>query len=180
MTNFFNLKQVVSYGAELEAIWQPTSQLQFLLSYSYLNATIKKALTYVDVADPGPGQQSVVGQTVPESPRNKIALNGSYRFDFRPGSLTLSASYMWKDATYESIFNRPYNQAPAYSQVDLRTLWNDASDRYTIILYAKNLFDTKGYDNAFGTLITSSSTVAQNYSYTPPRTFGVELRYKFH
>jgi iron complex outermembrane receptor protein len=180
MTNFVNLRQVVSYGAELEAIWQPTSQLQFLLSYSYLNATIKQAQTYVDVADPSAGNQSVVGQTVPESPRNKIALNGSYRFDFRPGSLTVSASYMWKEATFDSIFNRAYYQAPSYSQVDLRALWSDASDRYTIIVYAKNVFDTKGYDNAFGTLITNTSTVAQSYSYTPPRTFGIELRYKFH
>ena len=195
LTQFFNVQKSVSYGAELEAIWRPTSQLQFLLSYSYLNATITKSVPFVDGTDPlatqpgarpvGPaiaGQQAqnVVGATLPESPRNKVALNGSYRFDFRPGSLTLSASYIWKDRTYESIFNRPYNLAPSYDQVDLRALWNDASDRYTIILYAKNVFDTKGYDNAFGTLLSDTGGVAQNYSYTPPRTFGVELRYKFH
>lgn len=194
LTQFFNVQKSVSYGAELEAIWQPTSQLQFLLSYSYLNATVTKSVPFIDGTDPlatQPGArpvgpvvanqqaQSVVGATLPESPRNKVALNGSYRFDFRPGSLTLSASYIWKDRTYESIFNRPYNLAPSYDQVDLRALWNDASDRYTVILFAKNVFDTKGYDNAFGTLL-SDTGVAQNYSYTPPRTFGVELRYKFH
>ena len=195
LTQFFNVKKAVSYGAELEAIWQPTSQLQFLLSYSYLNATVTQSVPFVDGADPlatqpgarpvGPvvaGQQaqSVVGATLPESPPNKIGLNGSYRFDFKPGSLTLSASYIWKDKTYDSIFNRAYNQAPSYSQVDLRALWNDASDRYTIILYAKNVGDTKGYDYAFGTALADTGGVATTYSYTPPRTFGVELRYKFH
>ena len=40
--------------------------------------------------------------------------------------------------------------------------------------------DTKGYDYAFGTALADTGGVATTYSYTPPRTFGVELRYKFH
>ncbi len=199
LTEFFNLRKVVSYGAEVEAIWRPTHELDFLLSYSYLDATIKSGCCFVDGTDPlalqpgthpsgapvgGQQAQSVVGQTVPESPRNKVALNGNYRFDFRPGSLTLSASYIWKDETYESIFNRGYNRAPSYTQVDLRALWTDASDRYTVIVFAKNLFDTRGYDGASGAQLTSPPAVnqtsfAQSYSYTPPRTFGVQLQYRF-
>ena len=199
LTEFFNLQKVVSYGAELETIWKPTHQLQFLLSYSYLDATIRKGCCFVDGTDPlalqpgakptgapvgGQQAQSVVGESVPESPRNKIALNGDYTFDFQPGSLTFSASYIWKDQTYDSIFNRAYNLAPSYSQVDLRTLWIDSANRYTIILYAKNLFDTRGYDGASGEQLTSppavnQTSVAQSYSYTPPRTFGIQLQYRF-
>jgi iron complex outermembrane recepter protein len=199
LTEFFNLQQVVSYGAELEGVWQATSQLQLLLSYSYLNATIRRGCCYVDGTDPlalqpgahpsGPiidGQQaqSVVGQTAPESPRNKIALNGNYQFDFEPGSLTLSASYIWTDQTYDSIFNRFYNLAPSYSQVDLRALWTDAANRYTVIVYAKNLFNAVGYDDAYGAQLTSppapnQTSVTRSYSYTVPRTFGVQLQYRF-
>ena len=186
LTEFFNLQKVVSYGAEVEAIWRPTNRLDFLLSYSYLDATIKNGCCFVDGTDPlalqpgahpsgapagGQQAQSVVGQTVPESPKNKIALNGNYRFDFRPGSLTVSGSYIWKDETYDSIFNRSYNRAPSYTQVDLRALWTDASDHYTLIFYAKNLFDTRGYDGASGAQLTSppaasQTSVAQSYSFT--------------
>jgi iron complex outermembrane recepter protein len=199
LTEFFNLQDVVAYGAEFEGIWRATSQFQLLLSYSYLNATIRQGCCYVDGTDPlalqpgahpvgalvgGQQQQSVVGQTVPESPRNKVALNGDYRFDFEPGSLTLSASYIWKDQTYESIFNRFYNLAPSYSQVDLRALWTDKSNRYTMIVYAKNVFDTVGYDGASGAQLTSppapnQTSVTRTYSYTAPRTFGVQLQYRF-
>jgi iron complex outermembrane receptor protein len=198
LTQFFNLQQVNSYGVELEASWQPTPQLQFLLSYSYLNATVSKGCCFVDGADPtaqlpgahpvgalvnGQRSQSVVGQTVPESPRNKIGVNANYTFDFSPGSLTLSASYIWKDQTYESIFNRFYTLAPSYSQVDIRALWTDTANRYTLIVYAKNLFDTKGYDGASGAQLTSPPaaplSVTQTYSYLPPRTFGIELQYRF-
>jgi iron complex outermembrane receptor protein len=194
MTEFVNLKQVVSYGLELEGVWQPTRHLQFLLSYGYMSATIRNGCCFVDGADPaalqpgahpvGPpsgGQQaqSVTGQTVPESPANKIGLNGNYTFVFQPGSLTLSASYIWKDKTYDSIFNRAaYSLAPSYSQVDLRASWNDADKRYAVILFAKNVFDSLGYDSVAGTVMTNGG-VARSISLTPPRTFGVQLQYRF-
>ena len=203
MTEFFNLKSAVSYGVELEGVWRPVHPLQFLLSYGYLNATIRKACCFVDGADPyalqpsanpvGPAasngyrEQSVDGQAAPESPRNKIGLNGVYTFDFDPGALSLSASYIWKEQTYDSIFNRPYNLAPSYSQVDLRASWNDARKRYTVIVFAKNVFNTLGYDSVSAAEVTPTAlggyapagTVARTVSLTPPRTFGVQLQYRF-
>jgi len=202
LTQFVNLKDVVSYGFELESTYQPTHALQFLLSYSYMNATVRDGCCFVDGADPtalqpsahpvGPpagGQQaqSVVGQTVPESPANKVGLNGNYTFDFEPGSLNLSASYIWKDKTYDSIFNRPYNLAPSYSQVDLRGSWNDAKKRYSVIVFAKNVFNTLGYDSVAAAEVTPTSlggyvpagTVTKAVSLTPPRTFGVQFQYRF-
>ena len=203
MTEFVNLKDVVSYGFELEGHWQATRHLQFLLSYGYLDATIHQGCCFIDGADPyalqpgahpvgtpnasGQSLQSLNGQTVPESPRNKIAVNGNYTFEFAPGSLNLSASLIWKDATYDSVFNRPYSLAPSYTQVDLRMTWTDARKRYTVIAFAKNVFDTIGYDNISGTELTPSflggtvpaGSVARTVSLTPPRTYGVQLQFRF-
>ena len=203
MTEFFNLKDVVSYGFELEGHWQATRHLQFLLSYGYLDATIRQGCCFVDGADPyalqpsarpvgtptssGQLAQTLVGQTVPDSPRNKIGINGNYTFVLASGSLNLSTSVFWKDATYESVFNRPYTLAPSYSQVDLRLTWTDASKRFTLIAYAKNVFDTLGYDGASGAEVTPAAlggtvpagTVARTITLTPPRTFGAQLQYRF-
>jgi iron complex outermembrane recepter protein len=203
MTEFVNIKEVVSQGVEMEMHWQATPSLQFLLSYGYLDATVQKGCCYVDGADPyalqpsahkvgspasnGDQTQSIVGQTVPESPRNKIAVNGNYTFNFAPGTLNLSASGIWKDATYDSVFNRPYNKAPSYDQVDLRATWTDIHKRYSIIAFVKNSFDSNGYDNVSGTEVTPSflggtvpaGTVARTVSLTPPRTYGVQLQYRF-
>jgi iron complex outermembrane receptor protein len=142
------------------------------------------------LAAPG---QNVKGATLPQTPRNKVSLNTQYRFDFEPGSLTLSGSYIWKDKTYSSFFNRPYNLAPAYDQIDLRALWTDKSNKYTLIAFVKNVADKNGYDNLSGVLLTktygylpnpatTSTTVPvldERISLTPPRTFGVEIQRRF-
>ncbi len=71
--------------------------------------------------------------------------------------------------------------------MDLRLSWNDVHRRYTIIAFAKNVFNTWGYDNLSGTEVTPSflggtvpaGTVARTVSLTPPRTYGVQLQYRF-
>ncbi|HTO81088.1 MAG TPA: TonB-dependent receptor, partial [Methylomirabilota bacterium] len=198
-TQFFNMKEVFSYGVELETIWQPVENAQILFNYSYLNAKIHDPVDcFVDGNDPSailPGDdrggcpapvspvsvsQKVNGQTVPESPRNRITLNGNYTFHFDPGALTLSVTYIWKDATYDSIFNRAYSLAPAYDQVDLRAAFNDIHDRYTIILFGKNVFDSLGYDNAAGVRLSTDAVAKyQAFGLTPPATYGVELQVRF-
>jgi iron complex outermembrane receptor protein len=214
-TQFFNIPKVRTYGFELESIWAATNALTFNLSYAYLNSTITSMVSptegLVCVADgvdpgatqpdantsgckPGSGTQNVTNATLPQSPQNKVALNTLYRFDFEPGSLTLSGSYIWKDSNYSSIFNRPYNLAPAYDQVDLRAVWTDAKNRYTVILFGKNVFNTLGYDGVSGNLVTSVTPsvllptkatgevagVSRTISLTAPQIFGVEIQYRFH
>lgn len=183
VTNVFNMGKVVSWGAELETIWQATRDLQFAFNYAYLNATIHSGCCFEDTVQPQLGGQSVVGQTVPESPRNKLALNANYTFHFQPGDVTLSASYIWKDRTYDSIFNRPWYLAPQYSQVDARITYTDAKDRFTVIAYVKNLTNALGYDNVGALLLAQPAPGALPYSQTvgliPPRTYGIELQVRF-
>ncbi|HSZ10369.1 MAG TPA: TonB-dependent receptor [Steroidobacteraceae bacterium] len=179
-SSIVNIPKVISFGAEFESIWQPIANLQLLLDYSYLDATIRSdftvqnpvALTFVDVK----------GQTVPESPRHKVATNGNYTWHFTPGALNFSASYIWKAKTYDSIFNQPYYLAPAYGQIDSRLSWNDASDRYTVFLYGKNLQNKLGYSNVGAQRVNSPEAGFPQYSsayeLTPPRTYGIEIQYR--
>lgn len=183
VTNYFNMGKVVSYGAELETIWQATPDLQFLFNYAYLHATIHRGCCFQDTVQPQLGGQSVVGQTVPESPRNKLALNANYTLHFDSGNVTLSASYIWKDQTYDSIFNRPWYLAPAYSQVDARVSYTDAKDRFTVIAYVKNLTNVVAYDNVEALLLAQPAAGSNPFNQTvgliPPRTYGVELQVRF-
>ncbi|WP_367254231.1 TonB-dependent receptor [uncultured Phenylobacterium sp.] len=142
--------------------------------------------------------QDLKGDRLPNSPRHKVALNGLYTFDdLGPGVLTVSASYIWRDTQYGSLFTRGYNKSPAWDQVDARLIWRDADDRYTAILFVRNLFDTLGYEGgatasrgAFqrsGALPVAAGNVAgisaagltSSYPITPPRTYGLELQYRF-
>ena len=198
----FNLPVVHTYGAELETIWNPIPDLSILLNYAYLHATISSTngQCYQDAADPlalapgantggcpaavgGSQTQNIVGATLPASPRHKVAANVIYTFHFDPGSLAMSGSYIWRDQTYDSVFNRSYNLAGSYSLVNLRAIWTDTANRYNVILYANNVLNKVGEDASFGLNVTGPSVgqvIDPVVSYTPPRVYGVELRYRFH
>jgi iron complex outermembrane receptor protein len=190
VTEIINLPKVHTYGAELETIWAPVANLQFLFDYSYLSAKIKDSPLE---QNPVSGAlENVNGNTVPESPRSKLAVNANYTWHFVPGSLNYSVSYIHKDKTNDSIFSQQYYIAPEYSQVDMRLSWNDSADRFTIFGYIKNLQNKLGYDGvgAFAVTTPAPGTQAcgfngvqpyycdQTLGLTPPRTYGVEVQYR--
>jgi iron complex outermembrane receptor protein len=139
--------------------------------------------------------QDLSGNQLPQSAKNKVALNVLYTWEMDAGSLTPSVSYIWRDKQYGSIFQRAYTESPSWSQVDARLTWKGKDNRYTVIAYVKNLFDTLGYDGGAtasrlaGTLpgATIASPVRNvvqpgfdvTYPLTPPRTYGVEVQYRF-
>jgi len=200
-TQIFNIPEVHTYGVELETLWQPTRELTLSLNYSYLNATVAKTngQCLEDTADPlalAPGAntsgcpapsggiqlQNITGQQIAETPNNKISFNLLYRHTFEPGTLSFSGTVLWRDQEYSSPFNRSYNAAPSYSQVNLRVTWTDTNNRWTLIGYADNLINTVGYDNVYGVPVTNPGTnqvIDRLVSLTAPRTFGVEFQYRF-
>ncbi|MFC3069568.1 TonB-dependent receptor [Phenylobacterium soli] len=179
-TQFINVPKSRSDGLELDVIWQPIDPLRLSLDYSFNDTEITKSGLYTDVNNTGSGPVSVKGNKLPQAPRNKVALNGTYTFNLDPGNLSLSASYVWRDKAYANIFTRSYNEAPSWDQFDLRAAFTDRDNKYTIIGYVKNVGDTKGYDAAIAaSQRISTPTGAPNFELTPPRTYGVELQYRF-
>jgi len=138
-----------------------------------------------------PGLQSVKGSPLPNAPRNKIAVTGAYTWRFDPGNLTFAVTYVWRDTQLgNTVFNAPYNIAPSWSDVDLRATWSGDHDRYEVIGYVRNLFNDLEYTvGGGGTGQIGNATAGFNpatrlyyidsLEITQPRTFGVEVRYKF-
>src|SRR5579859_2152658 len=217
----FNLADVHISGIELEGIWHPIDPFSLSVEYSYLDAEVKNPGACIeDTVDPlatQPGantsrfkqnpattnpvtgvvtQPSVVlqnlkGNKVPDAAPNKVTVNAIYSWDFEPGKLTLSGTYVWKDATFGTLFNRPYSLAPAYDQVNFRLTCAAAKDRYKVIAFLDNAFNSLGYDGQSGTLALAGTpassiaaagpeTILRNSSLIAPRTFGIEFQYKFH
>jgi iron complex outermembrane receptor protein len=191
----YNVPLVHDYGAELWGNWHPIDPLILTLSYSYLHATIAQSACVQDTTDPlanqpganttsctVPGSQNVVGQEIPGAVPNKVSFNAVYTFNFEPGKLSLSGSIIWKDATYDSVFNRPYTLQPPYDQVNLLANWSDAKGRYNIILFCNNLFNSIGYDGAAGVLLGTTGTkedILSSPFLTAPRTFGIQVQYRW-
>ncbi len=213
--NFVNV-DARAYGLELEAIWQPIRNLQINASYGYLNTKITKGCCFYDPADPSallPSArpsggtavtnnvllvfQDLKGSPLYQSPKNKLALNANYTFDFEPGSLTLSGTYTWTDKTIYQPFENPAFSVPSYGTADFRAIWRDAQDRYTVIGFVKNAFDKSGFTSTGSTNPTAvfgspnpglvyngvtylrQTDVAITRGLIAPRTYGVELQYRF-
>jgi iron complex outermembrane receptor protein len=94
--------------------------------------------------------QNLSGNELPQQPRNKIAFNVLYTWDLEKGSISPSASYIWRDKEYSGVFQRDYYASKAWDQVDARITWKDKDNRYSIIAYVKNAFNTLGYDGGSG------------------------------
>lgn len=202
VSSFFNLPKARIIGFELETIWQPLDRLQILANYSYLNAEIREACCFQDSEDPrglqpgaklsgntaaqlagtGALNQNLKGATLPSSTPHRFTVNGNYTWELDPGELSASLTYVWRDATYYSIFNRYYNRVKSYGQTDARLIFTDTDRKWTAIGYVKNVFDTRGSAGVSATRINTGPNtgfVNQTVSYVLPRTYGVELQRRF-
>jgi iron complex outermembrane receptor protein len=90
--------------------------------------------------------QFLHGNILPNSPKNKIAINVQYTWKFDIGSFTPSISYVWRGAQYGTLFTRSYNRAPAWDQWDTRLVFTSDDDKWEAILFGKNVFNKIGYD----------------------------------
>lgn len=117
--------------------------------------------------------ENVEGNTLPQSPEQKVAINGSYRVYFTRGSLVMSTTYMWQDETKYAVIDNPKYRADAFGRLDARLIWDSASDRYSVVAYGENLTDELAVNGA--TLGFSGTRII---SLLAPRTFGVELQFR--
>lgn len=189
VTQFVNIAKSVSKGAEVSVIWQPIDGLRLTADYGWNPTKIKKSIPLVDVNDNiNTGAISVVGNDLPQAPEHKLALNGTYTFKMDPGNLTVGATYLYRSKSYANVFTREYNSAPSWDQVDLRALFTPTNNKWTVIGYVKNVFNTDGYAAAVAASQRNNNPAvpsdqfrngAINYELTPPRIYGVELQYRF-
>ncbi|MFI4973326.1 MAG: TonB-dependent receptor [Caulobacterales bacterium] len=201
-STIFNIPQARIYGLELEGVWRPIDPVTLMLQYSYLNAKVTSMVQngalkcVVDTNDPaatlpgsnttgcapGSGGQNLTGETLPEAPANKVSFNAQYAWKFDPGTLTLSGTVVWKDKTFGDIFNRPLQLAPAYSTVNLRASYDDSRQRFTVIAFVNNVFNTLGYDNVTQTNLAPAGSplaLVSAKGLVAPLTFGGEIQVRF-
>jgi len=194
---FTNVAHAKSAGFELETIWTPFDNLLVHFSYAYdasgflskcsdpgvgtPPAGVVPANCFQDTASASGARVSASGE-LPDTPKNRVSLTPQYTWVFDQGKLTLSGTYIWRDQTYGAIFNEPYYIAPSWSQVNLRLSWVAPGDRYEIIAYGNNVFNTVTYATGGGASLwtgNGASEIYRSYQINNPTTFGLELHYRF-
>ena len=174
--NFVNAPRARSYGAEAELTWAPTDALQFLVSYSYLDATLREFNGYVDVTDPAAGNQNLRGNRLPQSPRNKVTGNVLYRFDLGALTATPIATVNYTGKQYFAPFTTATYEQPSYVRADFRLVF-ESKDGIQLNLYVDNAFNERSF-NGFQ-LGPEASGFARQVTFNLPRTYGMQLIAKF-
>jgi len=201
-----------TYGVELESIWSPTTDFSLTFNYSYMNARFTQFSLpggpIVDVSQLAPGcmgtgaaagpgscngvaHANLNGNTIPQSPTNKVTLNPVYTLHLPVGKLTFSATYALIDKQYYSVFNNPGFLAPSYYDLDLRMLYQPPKSNFTFILFARNVtnqtqivnYSTGSFTSGPANLISGAagfpSSGQVTYFVNPPRVLGMEIQAKF-
>jgi iron complex outermembrane recepter protein len=83
----------------------------------------------------------------------------------------------WKDDNPSGTDNDPNKTADSYTLTNLHLGYRTADERYTVSLWAKNLFDEDYRNGAFNSVIRQGSLSAYH---TEPRTVGVTFRANFN
>jgi iron complex outermembrane receptor protein len=183
-TRFVNLPEVETKGFELEANWNPIDPLNIGFTYAYLDAEVTESGTYADPTraptDPL-RSRSVVGNTLAQSPENKISANVTYRFDMEDGSYLLpTISYSWRDKFYDSFFNNSAELSPSYENVDARLNWYSPNETFSITAWVRNVFDEEQNTSiSANNYRPEDAGRYQTFAFTPPRMVGIDLKFHF-
>ena len=178
-------------GFEIDTSIRLSDMFDVRLAGAYVDAKYKKfvntaiALPCTDFEQPcgvtGPtptraGNNDTVafdasGQRMIRAPKFTATATANAHVPVGGGMLDLTGSLYYSSAVNYTLDGRI--RQPAFAKIDARAAWTPEDSGLTISVYGKNLTDKAVYGGAF---ITS---VADAVHWAPPRTYGVQVEYRF-
>ena len=112
-------------GVEIETVWSPVDPLRLFVNASYVHSEITRGCCYQDAADPtatapnaqpvgAGGAQTLVGNSMPNSPETKYTVGANYTWNFAPGALTLGGTWSYTHDLQSGVFENPIHVAPSH------------------------------------------------------------------
>ncbi|HEX5536176.1 MAG TPA: hypothetical protein VFX27_03205, partial [Sphingobium sp.] len=109
-------------------------------------------------------------------PKWSLNLNPEFHFDaFNDSSVTMATNIAYRSKQYHTEFNDDRLAQDGYVMIDANVKWRDASDKFSVNLWVKNLMDKLVWAGSYA--IATSRTIGGTLM--PPRTYGVTVGYNF-
>jgi iron complex outermembrane receptor protein len=157
------------YGMVLESVVRPIHDLTINLNYGFLH-------TQYDVGAPG----FPAGNTFGQAPEHTLNASGTWRHDVASGGAavaTISYAYQSQITFMDSNVGVLHYLQPAYGIVDAQAGWQSIMNSpIDVTFFVKNLTNVAYAQEMqdLSSLLAFTGTV-----YNDPRTFGVEVHYRF-
>lgn len=172
------------YGGELSATVRPTSEFSVTTGlallharyFKYPNALVDEPVQLAGAPVPclcGNVATTInaTGNALPRSPDLTFSATANYRKAVSVGTFDVSGSLFYSDKFY--FTGAETVSQPAYTTVSARASFQPAGTGFKISLWGKNLANRVIYQGA--SVLPDASGVL----FAPPRTYGVELQYRF-
>ena len=115
------------------------------------------------------------GKKLKQAPKLQYGASTSFRAGLGNGALLLTGQLKFVDDHYQNLANSELIKTSAYTIVDARAAYEAAGGMWSAALWGRNLTDRRYYTGGFD---LSALGVAVAYL-NVPRTYGVDLRYRF-
>jgi iron complex outermembrane receptor protein len=155
-------------GLELDFVAAPLSNLELMLSASFINAKVKD----LDLI----GNGSILKDVKPTfSPDTTLTAVARYTFkNILDGYITLQTSANYQSSVYSNLSNFDSTKFDSFTVVDARLRWTSNNEQWQVDMFAKNLFDERynviGFD-------LSSICGCNEEAQGKPRWVGLSARY---
>lgn len=155
-------------GAEVDASMQFTRNWQASVNIGTLDAGYKDfSAANAAIFD---------GKDLKQAPKLQYGASTSYRAGLAGGgALLLTAQLKYVDEHFQNLANSQLIKTDEYTIVDARAAYEAAGGRWSVALWGRNLTDKRYYTGAFDLAALGVAVAYINV----PRTYGVDLRYRF-
>ena len=167
VSNLTNASSAELKGFELETVAQITSNWQINAHLGTLDGKYKN---YSAV-----NNGTFSGKALKQAPKQQYGIGTNYRIRLEGGNVNINAGIKHVGDHYQNLATSEVIKTNAYSLVDGRVAYDAKGGKWSVALWGKNLNNKLYYTGAFD---ISALGIADAYI-NVPRTYGVDLRYRF-
>ncbi len=175
-------------GFDTDVLWLLTDRITLGATVSFTHSEYTKDFTVIDefnaqrpgsLFDPLATPFNIKGNQMLRVPEKKFDTYAQYALPISGdrGTLTFLADYSWIDKVYFSLFEEGTDKAPSYSRVDTRVTWLSPGEEWNVSAFCNNVFDDIGIRQVEA--LSEADNFRRTGTVTNPRTFGLEVLYKF-
>jgi len=180
---YINAGDPRTYGAEAEATWAVTDNLEIAANVGLLDT---KMVTDPKFTIDG---RFINGNKLTQAP--KVSFNAIVRYTIPMGdmgSVTLQGDGRWQDKSFSGIDNDPAEVINKYGVLNARVQWRNATKKVSVEGFVDNLLDRTIVQHVFaptlGSYPTTITATLPSFdsgfrSLNRPRTWGVKANYNF-
>ncbi|MBT1062752.1 TonB-dependent receptor [Bowmanella sp. Y26] len=166
---FENAGKATIYGAEMELSAVLTDALTLNMNAGYLGGGYDELIGDFD-------EEISDKRELVNAPKWNGRLGLEYWMDLDSGSLSWSVSASYRSKTYLTVSSSEVLAQSAYTLMDMSVTYLSDDEQWQVSLYGNNLTDKEYRQHGFD--LSASPGVQLGY-YGAPRTYGLNLKYRF-